>query len=90
MQFSNRSQIAVFDRQKPARCSILKKASVFARRSKKHPTHALLHPKSISIGIATYPQHGGNTNELVDVAEAALKPQKRKGRIGLFWRSKST
>jgi len=78
MQFSNRSQIAVFDHQKPARRSILKKASVFARRSKKPPTPCT--PSSISIGIATYPQHGSNTNELVDVAEAALKRAKAEGK----------
>jgi len=37
-------------------------------------------PSSISIGIATYPQHGSNINELVDVAEAALKHAKAEGK----------
>jgi diguanylate cyclase (GGDEF)-like protein len=37
-------------------------------------------PSSISIGIATYPKHGTNTNELVGVAEAALKRAKDEGK----------
>jgi len=50
------------------------------RAAIKEASHALLYPSSISIGIATYPQHGGNTNELVDVAEAALKRAKAEGK----------
>lgn len=37
-------------------------------------------PSSISIGIATYPQHGNNMNGLVDVAESALKRAKAEGK----------
>lgn len=37
-------------------------------------------PSSISIGIATYPKHGINTNELVDTAESALKQAKDEGK----------
>lgn len=37
-------------------------------------------PSSISIGIATFPKHGSNTNELVDWAESALKRAKDEGK----------
>jgi diguanylate cyclase (GGDEF)-like protein len=37
-------------------------------------------PTSISIGIATYPQHGDNLNTLVDVAEKAMKHAKDEGK----------
>lgn len=37
-------------------------------------------PGSISIGVATYPKHGSNTNELIEVAEFALKRAKDAGK----------
>ena len=37
-------------------------------------------PTSISIGIANYPKHGDNINELVDAAEAANKKAKDEGK----------
>ena len=37
-------------------------------------------PTSISIGVAAYPKHGCNVNQLVDVAEAANKCAKEAGK----------
>ena len=37
-------------------------------------------PTSISIGIATFPQHGNHINELTDAAEAANKQAKDEGK----------
>ena len=37
-------------------------------------------PGSISVGLATYPKNGSNTNELVDAAECALKRAKDAGK----------
>jgi diguanylate cyclase (GGDEF)-like protein len=37
-------------------------------------------PTSISIGIATFPQHGKDTDTLVDVAESAMKKAKDMGK----------
>jgi diguanylate cyclase (GGDEF)-like protein len=37
-------------------------------------------PTSISIGVATFPKHGEDTNTLVDVAESAMKMAKELGK----------
>jgi diguanylate cyclase (GGDEF)-like protein len=37
-------------------------------------------PTSISIGIATFPRHGKDTDTLVDVAESAMKKAKDMGK----------
>ena len=41
-------------------------------------------PSSISVGVAMYPKHGRNTNELVDAAESALKRAKDEGKDRLI------
>jgi len=58
-------------------------ATVVAERFRsaiREASKAWIRPSSISIGIATYPKHGGNTHELVDVAESALKRAKDEGK----------
>jgi diguanylate cyclase (GGDEF)-like protein len=37
-------------------------------------------PVTITIGVATYPRHGSDVNELVDVAEKAMKKGKDAGK----------
>ena len=39
-----------------------------------------LYPTSISIGIAYYPRHGNNANELLEAAEYALTVSKKSGK----------
>jgi diguanylate cyclase (GGDEF)-like protein len=39
-----------------------------------------LYPTSVSIGIAYYPKHGNNTNELLEAAERALQQSKSSGK----------
>jgi len=58
-------------------------AKVVAERFRlaiKEASSAWILPSSISIGVATYPKHGNNTNELVDAAESALKRAKDEGK----------
>jgi diguanylate cyclase (GGDEF)-like protein len=54
-------------------CSAIKEAS-----------KAWILPSSISVGVAIYPKHGSNTNELVDMAECALKRAKDEGKDRLI------
>jgi diguanylate cyclase (GGDEF)-like protein len=43
-------------------------------------THAWQFPTSITIGVAIHPKHGHTLNELVDMAEGALKKGKAEGK----------
>jgi diguanylate cyclase (GGDEF)-like protein len=50
-------------------CSAIKEAS-----------QSWMFPTSITVGIATYPEHGSDVNTLVDVAEKAMKKGKDEGK----------
>jgi diguanylate cyclase (GGDEF)-like protein len=58
-------------------------AKIVAKRFRlaiKEASKVWILPSSISIGIATYPQHASSTNELLDKAESALKRAKDQGK----------
>ena len=44
-----------------------------------HPDDALI-PVSVSIGVAVYPEHGGNAQQVLAAADPALYAAKRAGR----------
>lgn len=50
------------------------------RASIREASQSWMFPSSITIGVATYPEHGSEVNTLVDTAEKALKKGKDQGK----------
>ena len=50
------------------------------RLAVKEASKGWLFPTTISVGVASYPMHGDNTNSLIDKAESANKRAKEQGK----------